>query len=303
MLDVTALEKTPIAIVYEEIWEGEPPRTPRPNFEKVRGVHLGLTPAEWCNLAMHEGDSYIGGCCGTTSAMQDIINSVFRDSGYADADALWTLGEHARNHPDGFKDSFTTRWTQKRFDETCAKWETLRPWEKIAVAWQAVRDKVTPYSHQVSMWAMPEPRPDLDEKREIDELYDALSSSKFAIFKYREENDPKKQEHANEVITRAKLLCGARRLVAKLTEDFTTFEGVAVVETVRPDVVTRNGFGMCLFGTEEHARDMIATWEKVETPARRDQKHGGKSPSERVRIRPVRVSVQKGLEFLDVPNP
>lgn len=296
-MDLTALSSTRVEVAFEEIWEGEPPnRTSRPDPSRVRAVYLGLSPKEWCSLAMREGEHYIGGCCGTTSAMQDVINGIFREGGYADGDALFSLGEYARQHPDGFEDTFTKVWPQERFDDTCKRWKALDPWEKIAVSWQAVRDKVRPYSHRVRVNAGGE-SPD----REIAELYDALSTSRFSAFYAKAKGDPNKQEHGNEIVTRAKLLCGARRLIEVLKEDFTSFEGFAIVLKNDPQVVARNGYGMCLYATEAHARELVATWGKTETPYEKSR-HGGEAATDRVHIRPVRVSVQEGLTFLDEPG-
>lgn len=294
-LDLKALEGLPMGITYETVWEGEyPNRTSRPNLERVSGVYLGLTPSDWCEIAMREGGSYIGGCCGTTSGMQDVVNGIFREGGWANADDMWTLGEYAKAHPDGFKEDFTVRWKQKRFDEQCAKWEKLDPWKKIAIAWQAVRDKVKPYSHNADVFVPDEPRPDLDDKRAIDELYGAISFSHFSIFRFEAEDDKWKQRHAEDVLTMAKLLMGAKALIRKLEGNFTQFTGVALVEKDRPDVITHNGHGACVFSEREGAEELMALWRRF---AKEDKEKD--CLADKVLIRPVKISVQKGIEFTD----
>jgi hypothetical protein len=296
-LNPKALEARGVKIQYDEVWVGEPGkgkgRRPKPVLSKVRGVYLALTPEEWCRIAMRDGDMYMGGCCGTTSAMQDVVNGVFRDSGYANANTLCELGMYAKQHPDGF-DGFNVKLSQADFDKQCRQWSKLDPWTKISLCWQAVKGKVSAGSEGEPI--VQENRPDLDEKREIDELYGALTTFRYKIFMPREKEDdplkpPKGQSHANDVLTWAKMVPGTKRLLAKLEEDFTTWSGYAVVERARPEVVCHNGYGLCLFTKEADAEELVADWRKNSRAGK------GENTADKVRIRAVTVSVQKGLEF------
>lgn len=287
-LDLKALAQTSIDIAYEFLWEGEgSDRTSRPDFNKVRCVQLGLSAQEWCDLAMRDGPHYIGGCCGTTSGLQDVINAIFRDSGYADANAMWDIGQYTKAHPDGFEADFTVRWKQKRFDKACADWAKLDPWKKIAVAWQAVRDKVHHSINEVPI-VPKEPRPDLDEKRTIDELYGAIRFSRFSIFRWKDADDKWKQDHAQDVKIMAQLFLGAKALIRELEGNFTEFNGFAIVEKDRPGVVVHNGLGICVYSEREGAEETIAEWAE-----------DNKEEANLVAIRPVKISIQSGLEFLD----
>src|SRR4051794_23424452 len=71
--------------------------------DTVERVHFPWTDSDWCYVAMRERDGYVGGCCGNMSLLQDHINGVFRDGGYADSHDLLTIGQLARDH-DGFDD-------------------------------------------------------------------------------------------------------------------------------------------------------------------------------------------------------
>ena len=71
---------------------------------KVEGVELPLTPAEWCQCCMREGDHYLGGCCGNLSQAQDLLSSMFRDGGTADAWDLYRWYSLVRAH-DGYNEA------------------------------------------------------------------------------------------------------------------------------------------------------------------------------------------------------
>jgi len=294
MINHAALEANGVRIHYEENWVGEVgvDRHAEPDHSRVRSVYLGLTPKDWCAIGMHEGDSYIGGCCGTSSAIQNQINSIFREGGYADADSLYTIGQMAKTHPDGFKEwGFIGQMSQKRFDARCARWKKLAPWKKIGLSFQAVKDKIKPYSHTVQP-IVQENRPDLDAKREIDQLYGCIHMLHYSsLFRRQKEGDTSGQPHANDVLTLAKMLPGTRRLLAQLEANFTSWSGVAIVEKSRPEVITHNGFGMCLYQTESDAREIMKLWAD-------GRETNGESVADKVVLRPVTISVQKGVEFL-----
>lgn len=302
-LNPKKLEEQGVRISYEEVWDGKPGvnRHSKPDKTRVRSVFLNLSPKDWCNIAMHEGDEYIGGCCGTASAMQDVVNGIFRDGGYADADALYTLGEYAKHHPDGFEDWGKKRFSQKEFDARCEKWKKLKAWDKITLCWQAVRDKIKAHSHNLQP-IVQENRPDLDERREIDELHGSvhyLRYSNSGLFKPKD--DDKGQHHANDVMAFAKLYPSAKKLVTKLEAEATTWSGFAIVEKARPEVITHNGYGACLYNTEADAREVIKLWDRDE----RSEKSERQKPlpedrlSTKVLLRPVTISVKDGTVFGD----
>jgi hypothetical protein len=56
--------------------------------KEITDVLLPLTDAEWCACCMRDRDMYMGGCCGKTSAAQDILNNIFRNNGWAEAEKL-----------------------------------------------------------------------------------------------------------------------------------------------------------------------------------------------------------------------
>ncbi len=301
-MDPRKLEEKGVEIRHPEIWDGEPgkDRHSKPDPTRVSSVFLNLTPEDWCRIAMHEGDEYIGGCCGTASAMQDVVNSIFREGGYADADDLYTLGEYAKHHKDGFE-SWWKKLSQKDFDARCEKWDTLRAWDKIELCWHAVRDKIKPHSHHIDP-IVQENRPDLDERREIDELYGSIHYLRYSnsgLFKPRD--DDKGQHAANDLIVFAKLYPSVRKLLAKLEAEQVTWSGFAIVEKKRPDVITHNGYGACVYNTEADAREVIKLWDRDD----RSEASERKKPlpedrtSNKILLRPVTISVKDGVVLGD----
>jgi hypothetical protein len=300
MLDATKLLEQGVVITHPEVWDGEPgvDRHSDPDPSRVSCVFLNLSPQDWCQIAMCEGEDYIGGCCGTASAMQDIVNGIFRKGGYADADDLYTLGEYAKNHPDGFED-WGKKLSQEEFDARCG-WSNLGAWDKITLCWHAVRDKIKPNSHNIEP-IIQENRPDLDERREIDELSRAihyLRYSKSGLFKPQED---KSQHVANDLLVFAKLYPSTKKLLAKLEADNTTWSGFAIVEKARPEVITHNGYGACLYNQEADAREVIRLWDRDERYEKKEREKPLPKDrlSQRVLVRPVTVSVKGGTVFGD----
>lgn len=273
-------------ISYENKWNDNdpPPRQSQKDYTRVRSIFIPLRPSEWCELCMRDGESYIGGCCGTSSAIQDIINGIFRESGYAEAQDLYDLGELTQSHPDGFEeDGFIGDLTQEEFDERTSKWDTFSPWEKIGLCYQAVKDKIRPYPSRVEP-IVQENRPDLDEKREINELYGCIHYLRYASI-LQQEDDERGQKHANDIHTLAKMLPGTRRLLKKLESSLDSWTGVAIVEKDRPETICYNGYGLCLYKNKAEAKKVMALWNE------------NQNTSDKVLIRSLTISVQKGVEF------
>jgi hypothetical protein len=125
-IDLTKLLKTGVTISYEGIWDGKgADRHSEPDPSRVRSVYLGLTPADWCSIAMHEGDAYIGGCCGTASAMQDIESRALWIAEDGVCKALEDAGIryiHAYSYPDGslYKYVEVTGTEDETWEKLCA---------------------------------------------------------------------------------------------------------------------------------------------------------------------------------------
>src|ERR1035437_7587895 len=97
---VELLRGVGVIVTHDEKWVGEvgKGRHPEPLLGTILATYLPLSPAEWCSLAMREGENYVGGCCGNMSALQDVINGVFRDSGTVNSATLLSIAELALDH-------------------------------------------------------------------------------------------------------------------------------------------------------------------------------------------------------------
>lgn len=94
-----------------EEWRGKVGKGRKPHLlPQFSDVLLPLTPTQWCNLAMNEGEDYVGGCCGSSSAIQDMVEYWFRfDSGWASTMGLHELSERWVSHGDGYWESVEAR--------------------------------------------------------------------------------------------------------------------------------------------------------------------------------------------------
>src|SRR3990167_8885301 len=115
----------------ETEYRGEPPERKLHKLELFCTLQLPFTPEEWCSTCMQEGDAYIGGCCGSASDMQSLMNSIFREGGWASIVDLCSLAESLKEH-----DASPAQQAML----TVANWKTLSPWDKVEVLWDLVQD-------------------------------------------------------------------------------------------------------------------------------------------------------------------
>jgi hypothetical protein len=288
-MDTKTIEARGVRILYEDKWlgtPGGPDWRSESDPTRVRSVHIPLTPEEWCSVVMREtGEEYIGGCCGNASEIQSTVIAIFHEGGYADADALYKLGEQVRTHPDGFEHGgFFVDFDQKTFDEQCARWDELRVWDKLGLCYRAVADRILPYRSTV------EPRV---EKDPLEALVHSTNLLSFWSMLSTDGKDTKTgQRHANRTLTIAKMLPGTRKLLEILESNLHTWSGVAIVRSPEPTEVCSNGFGLCFYDSREHAEDVLRTWRSKEPPS-----GAAPTPDDFV-IREVRVTTRAGLEFL-----
>jgi hypothetical protein len=242
---------------------------------RVTHVHVQFTPQEWCDLAMREGRWYIGGCCGTTGAMQDIVNAMFRDSGHLRSGDLIELADLAISH-DGF-DEFGPM-TDEQFDAAVTAWQDRRldPYAKLGVIFNSVRDLLVPDS-------LARPRDETlrdPQDAAINTLANTLRTLSWSDL-FRDDTETDGQHQANQHLARAKALPLARQLIAALETNPDQFSGFAIVAP-STDRVLSNGRGSCVYSDHQAAEDMVALWAKQDDPPEME-------------IVPVTVSVDDGL--------
>lgn len=100
----------------------------RHDKKEIRAIQLPLTDTEWCSLCMRDREMYMGGCCGQTGQVQDILNAVFRESGWVDANAAESLILVGGSH-DGFE--ILLEKSEEKLIEAEKGWDELDPLRKI----------------------------------------------------------------------------------------------------------------------------------------------------------------------------
>lgn len=268
-------------------------RKPDPN--KISSVLLPLTDEEWCFICMRDREGYIGPCCGNTGAMQDIINSVFRDSGWIKSDDFLYLGIQAIGH-DGFDEFSDTGIEPEVFlakmhdakmrqgvisDEIGVRGD---PWAKIGLIFTLLCDKLQPKKHGINGPGLPETR----EKDCVTILSNGLNYLRYEDL-FSRDTDIGKQTHANRLLLLARVIPVAKKVVALLDKNNEPFDGYAIVE-VGTDNVLSTRMGLCLFDSEAEVHRIIDLWEK-----------GDPGTAANVAVRPVRVTTTDGIVFQGGP--
>lgn len=221
----------------------------------INEVLLPLSAIQWCHIARRDGAYYMGGCCAHCSAMQDLINTIFRDGGWVGSRLLQELAELAANH-EGFED-FEDK---ELLSNTKALDEVEDPWKKIAVVWQAAKDVLT-----VADFV----------ERDVNDFDDALSILTRRLHylfmaKFFGDHDgdsmEKGQRHANQTYSMLKALPALRTVydhLEKMSEQ--EFRGFGVRRKGSTEVVT-NAYGICIYPNRENAEELLEIWKKSKDP-------------------------------------
>lgn len=277
---VQALMDLGVIIGHESEWTGEPgvDRTCWELLDSVRGVNLSsfITPAMWVEIAQREGSAYVGGCCGNMSRVQDEINAVFRDGGWADGRNLLLIGESMREH-DG-TDSAFREMDDEDFGKMIESWRKARekdpdalldPWKLIGVVYAAVEPFLTPSSIDVPKavrWTG-------EEDHLVGTVHNTLYRMDMADLFARDEEDEQAQHQANQALLKARLLPAMRRLTELIEAAGVGLDGFALINPENGEVFSDHR-GLCLYQTREQAertRDQWTRWAKEEAKRREDR--------------------------------
>lgn len=270
-MDIIAeLKKRGLRITYQTKMGGAEDRN------SIYSVLFPLSAEEWCALCMRDGEAYVGGCCGQTSAIQDHFNSIFRDSGVADASEILDLMASAGSHS-GFEE-YSQTW-EGDLAKLIKDWKKMGPVQKIGVCCQAVKGKLnknplgTPHKNHDEDWC--------------DSLEGSLRLMRFKDLIKRDGD--KDQEHANREELLSRILPACQKVlevtIPKLSKPF---EGFAIVKEGAQ--VVSDSFGLCIYGSEKSAREKVAFWVKN---ADSDEK----AFLEKLEVKPVSVSAKTGIVF------
>ena len=117
------------------------------DLDLFTGVTLPFSCDEWCALCMNGGSDYLGGCCGSLSAVQDRLNATFRGDGYITTHHLKEIIEILNEHGDLDSEHYPLTLEASRLQEVSQKalddWYDLGVLEKLAVIWHLVKDHMT----------------------------------------------------------------------------------------------------------------------------------------------------------------
>lgn len=274
----------------------------------VAVVNVGWTPEQWMQVAQREGRHYLGGCCGSMSAVQDVVNSAFRDGGVFDADAMAYVGLGLRQH-DGTDEDAPAR-TDAQFMDAIGLWKRalaeipkrdksermmIDPWFQFGVVFSAVEDKLSPLGSARSVATSRYPR-DTDERYAMRKAANTLQYLEWEDFFDAGREDG--QHDAQRLLNRSKVIEPLRTILAKLESDYTddVFEGFAIVDA-GTDEIRATGRGPAIYAARDDAQSVVDVTNKSlarnEEVYDRDPKE--QKDSEIVR---VRVTVEKGVEIL-----
>jgi hypothetical protein len=266
------------------------------------GFLIPFTAEEWCAIAMRESDHYIGGCCGTTSAAQGYVNAAFQDGGYISGKDLSELADLLAHHDEPVK-AFCTFNEPKEpiadlVEKAVKRWKKIDPWSKIALLWHVTKNFIGPEVPRAYGKHMSELEVAMST---VEDLLRYLSFER--VFKWGrtgESEELDSQGTAQRAVLMAKLLPALKVVYDQIKIlDAGPFEGFALIDKEKgPDAVARNGRGLCLFSTREEVDDLLKLWREQEAQYEEKTERDGKI-DDRIGVRRVRVTTEKGLEFLD----
>lgn len=271
----------------------------------IEALEVPLTAEEWLDIMSTDGE-FLGACCGTISSARDILIAQVRHGRWIDTKDLWEFIEILSHH-DGFE--FMLPKTHENYREWSTWYEDMKPQDdpiyRIWETWDAIKE------HALLEVPHADPYPENSSAREpvkaaLNVLYDGVFALYWGTSCFSEEsdNDPdwmKQQKHARRQLTIARLLPALRGVLDHIdTLDMGDFKGFAVCKIGEPDDVCRNRLGQCIYHTEEEAQKMIDRWAKRDDENEED--FGRKDIRKKAIIRPVSVSSETGLTFLDEEN-
>jgi hypothetical protein len=275
-----------VTVTHEDEWEGTPgiDRTRYVLLDTIRGVHLPLSAEDWLKIATREGPAYVGGCCGNMSAVQDTVNSIFRDGGYAEAPALLSIGEAVRDH-DGDESPFQPL-DDAAFEERVEAWkkaaadpdqaDRIDPWFKLGMVFNAVEPLLEPRSYEV-----PSDRGRHNEEQHlISTLHVTLARMSWTDLFTRDDPDDHAQHEANMAVMRAKVYPLVKELARLLETAGVDFTGYAIVDPETGE--TQSDYrGLCIYPERAQAERVLELWQRwAEDEAKRLRERDGEEAEE-----------------------
>ena len=309
---VRMLETLGVEYRSEQEWRPqEPPRSPHP-IKVFKSVKLPLRPAEWCGLFMSDGPFYVGGCCGSMSHLQDqICHKIRMESGWFSIEEISEIAEIMIEH-DGDENSdnqdeltFTHLPEGKSLGDMVAEFKgvledekrsdtfLMDPWMLMSLVWHITKDHYGPgvpaaYGEHVS-----------ELEKSVSILSRGLEAISWStLFRNEEHRAPESQTKANRSMLLYRMLPAWKTLNEKISElDLGSVEGFALIQKeAGPDAICTNGHGYCVYESQKAIDEVLDLWRRQDEEYEVQDR---KPIDERIGVRRVRISAEKGIEFLD----
>jgi len=308
---VRMLETLGVEYHVEQEWRpNEPPREPHP-IQVFKSVKLPLRPAEWCGLFMSDGPFYLGGCCGSMSHLQDLVcHKIRMEAGWFNIEELAEIAEIMIGHNGedvGDELTFAQLPKGKSLGDMVAEFKgfledkkrseqfLMDPWMTMSLVWHITKDHYGP----------PVPSAYGDHVSELEKAIRIVSSGLEAISWstfFRDTNHPapppESQTKANRSMLLYRMLPAWKTLSEKIGElDLGPIEGFALIEKEKgPEAICSNGHGLCVYESQKSVDEVLDLWRRQDEEYEVQER---KPIDERILVRRVQVSAEKGIEFLD----
>jgi hypothetical protein len=275
------LKKRGLEVIYDHEYVDTADGRVKRDKATIYRIRVPLSAKEWCALCMRDGEDYLGGCCGQTGQIQDVMNDIFRDSGVVDTSKAHQLKEISASH-EGFEAFEKTEDELLVFEAT---WDELWSGEKVTLCCAAA----------ISKMRDPLRGPRTVDPKNTDDIIDVLARGASYIdfknmFADKEETPEWKmgQVHGHSAIMVAKMVPAAQQFL-KLAPKVVKFpfRGFAIVDKKREIVVARMGLVIAYKEKE---------LEKILAGLRQDEKE--REYSKDFKVVPVRITIEKGVEIL-----
>lgn len=303
---VALLDEHKIDFVQSYEYVGKAPNRKRRDLPLIERLQPPFTADEWLDLVSSESE-LLGSCCAQISNARDVLFGKIRHGRWMNSGEVWEFFDRLANH-DGFE--YMLSQDSDRHEE----WKGARYFgseEKDAIYrfWK-IFDKIKDH---LPMKA-PDTKPYPEDAQIRDPIQMAFRVARAGVddldwatgcFGRKRDDDPQwllDQRRARRQLTIARVAPALRAILDQIhTIDLGDFEGFAVCKKDESDEVCINNAGRCIYSTEEEAKEMIERWAKS-----RDERSEDETPDHWVCprlttiIRPVRVSSETGMTFLDV---
>jgi len=318
-----ALDRLGWKVTVATEYRGTPPNREQHDLDLFSHVRLPLTARDWVRLivpdnagppealivdargqdgeALYERSEYVGWEEGK-EAQRAVLGWLLDGGGTSVAD-LVTVGELMRDHfgNDPEENSFADRSPEELAEvvELTAREnrDDLTAWGKIALLYHLVKDHYTPEV----------PEAQHANRTDLDAAFHTVGHMSWAFGVRDLFTAPvaETQENATLLVRMARFIPALRTVHQRIDEIFCgPVEGWALVDLhAGPGEIAENGNGLCVFSTRAECERLMDLWRQMQHEYEDDvctpPRLRGTPVDQRIGIRPVRISLETGIEFLD----